>query len=66
MLLAECKAPSVELRPETVYQVAAYGKFLAPKLYLLSNGLRHICFRSAETGIEFLDHIPHYRETGNY
>ena len=60
VLLAECKAPSVELTPETVYQIAAYGKFIHPKFYLLSNGLRHICFHATETGIVFLEEIPAY------
>ena len=62
VLLAECKAPHVELTSETVYQVAAYGKFVQPGLYLLTNGLRHICFHTTETGIVFLEHIPPYAD----
>jgi len=62
VMLAECKAPHVELTAETVYQAAAYGKFLNPKLYLLTNGLRHICFHTAETGIVFLENIPPYAD----
>ena len=60
VLLAECKAPHVALTPDTVYQVAAYGKFIPPQFYLLTNGLRHICFRASDTGIEFLEEIPSY------
>lgn len=60
ILLAECKAPHVELTPETVYQIAAYGKFIHPRFYLLTNGLRHICFQAGETGISFLENIPPY------
>ena len=60
VLLAECKAPHVELTAETVYQTAAYGKVLGPKLYLLTNGLRHICFHTDEKGIVFLESIPEY------
>lgn len=60
VLLAECKAPHVELSAETVYQVAAYGKTINPQFYLLTNGLRHICFRSTGEGIQFLEEIPRY------
>ena len=62
VMLAECKAPNVELSPETVYQTAAYGKMLNPKLYLITNGLRHICFHATETGIVFLENIPVYND----
>lgn len=60
VLLAECKAPHVELTPDTVYQIAAYGKFIHPQFYLLTNGLRHICFHTTETGLVFLEEIPKY------
>lgn len=60
ILLAECKAPHVELNAETVYQTAAYGKVLKPRLYLLSNGIRHICFHVTAEGINFLEEIPSY------
>jgi hypothetical protein len=62
VILAECKAPNVELAPETVYQTAAYGKILNPKLYLITNGLRHICFHTMDTGIVFLENIPVYSD----
>lgn len=62
ILLAECKASHIELSAETVYQAAAYGKMLNPKIYLLSNGLRHICFSIGEKGPEFLEAIPSYPE----
>ncbi len=60
VLLAECKAPEVELTPETVYQIAAYAKPLSPKVLLLTNGLRHICFKVGDGGIQFLEEIPSY------
>lgn len=62
VMLAECKAPNVELTSETVYQTAAYGKILTPKLYLLTNGLRHICFYANENGLVFLEQIPTYAD----
>lgn len=62
VLLAECKAPHVELTSETAYQTAAYGKILNPKLYLLTNGLRHICFYTNQQGLVFLERIPSYAE----
>lgn len=65
VMLAECKAPHVELTSETVYQAAAYGKSINPKLYLLTNGLRHICFHTTETGITFLENIPPYADTAH-
>lgn len=63
VLLAECKAPGVELTPETVYQIAAYAKPLLPKILLLTNGVRHICFTSEEKGIRFLQEIPPFSKT---
>lgn len=61
-LLAECKAPHIELTAETVYQTAAYGKVLSPSIYLITNGLRHICFTVSESGIQFLQNIPDYEK----
>jgi hypothetical protein len=63
ILLAECKAPEVELTEETVHQIAAYAKPLQPELMLLTNGIRHICFRIFENQIQFLETIPAYQPT---
>lgn len=61
ILLAECKAPEIELTEETVHQIAAYAKPLQPELMLLTNGIRHICFRVFQNQIQFLETIPAYK-----
>jgi hypothetical protein len=61
ILLAECKAPEVKLTEETVHQIAAYAKPLEPELMLLTNGIRHICFRIFQNQIQFLETIPTYK-----
>ena len=61
IMLAECKAPEVELTEETVHQIAAYAKPLQPELMLLTNGIRHICFRIFQNQIQFLETIPAYK-----
>ena len=50
-----------ELTEETVHQIAAYAKPLQPELMLLTNGIRHICFRIFQNQIQFLETIPAYK-----
>lgn len=42
-MIAECKAPSVELSSETFYQAARYNLGLKVPFFLLTNGKVHYC-----------------------
>ncbi|MFN3874538.1 MAG: type I restriction enzyme HsdR N-terminal domain-containing protein [Flavobacteriales bacterium] len=43
--LAECKAPTVRLGPSAFEQAARYNLVLGVPWLLVTNGLRHYCFR---------------------
>lgn len=44
LLLVECKAHTVRLTEETLFQSLTYAKADAPKYIMLSNGLHHIFY----------------------
>lgn len=64
LLVAECKAPEVEISQETFDQVARYNRTAGARVLVVTNGLAHYCCRrDAETGAyRFLDHLPRYEE----
>lgn len=62
LLLAECKADTVQLTQQTVDQALRYNIPLQVPYVLLTNGLRHVCFRINGGEAEFLRGIPGYEE----
>lgn len=62
ILLAECKAPNVEITNEVVDQICRYNYALNAEYLLVTNGLNHLILRLSE-GKEwvFLDCFPELR-----
>lgn len=59
-LLAECKAPDVEIDAETLAQAAAYERTLGAPHLALTNGLRHLYFSKQEQGgtLKLVEALP--------
>ncbi len=45
-MVAECKAPDINLTQETAMQVAQYNMALRADYVLLTNGLMHYCYQT--------------------
>ncbi len=62
LLMVECKAPEVTLRPEVFDQIAVYNMVFRVQFLLVTNGMKHygcrVDFESRE--IKFLNDIPEY------
>ncbi len=67
MLIAECKAPQVNVSEDTFFQAAQYNLALKADYLLITNGLQHfiakIDYKSA--GLNFLAEIPDYKHMVN-
>jgi len=64
LMIAECKAPSVEINQNAFDQASRYNqKHKAPYL-LITNGRKHYCcqLNLVNRQYRFLDEIPEYRE----
>jgi hypothetical protein len=62
LLMAECKAPDVEIRQAAFDQVARYNTVVEARYLVVTNGLVHYCCaidRAAHT-YRFLDELPAY------
>ena len=64
LLLAECKAPEVELSQAVFEQAAMYNSTLGVPFLLITNGLQTFCCRIDQSsgGYTYLADIPHYGE----
>jgi len=62
LLMAECKAPGVEIRQAAFDQVARYNTVVRAHYLVVTNGLDHYCCRiDRETHTyDFLDALPDY------
>ncbi len=59
VLLAECKAPDVEIGSETFSQAVRYNNVVKAPLVMLTNGIRHYVYRRTVKGsYEALDSLP--------
>lgn len=62
VLIAECKAPGIQLNEEVFYQAARYNLALQVRYLLITNGLEMYClyvdYECGETA--FLTEIPEY------
>lgn len=61
-LIAECKAPEVEIGQDTFLQAARYTSGIARMYYLLTNGMEHYCLYREGSRFEFLDQLPAFEE----
>lgn len=64
VLLAEFKAPNIDIDEDVFFQIAMYNKKLQVPYLVMSNGLIHYCAKiQTDTGkLEFLDTVPLYKE----
>jgi len=62
MLIAECKAPDVEINQKTFDQIAVYNLTLNVKYLILTNGIKHYCciMDMEKKTFIFMDNIPEY------
>jgi hypothetical protein len=44
-ILIECKAPSINLSPETAFQLAVYNQQFNSNVVIISNGLKHYAWK---------------------
>ena len=60
ILIVECKATSIPLSENTLFQIAQYNFELNVDYLLLTNGLQHITCKLSKEGeqIEFLEELP--------
>lgn len=64
LLMAECKAPDIEITQAAFDQVARYNKVVQARYLVVTNGVVHYCCaldRDAHT-YRFLDDLPRYEE----
>lgn len=63
LVLAECKAPHVELTERTIEQLALYNKVHQADLLILSNGIQTLAYlASGKAGTQMLQQIPTYNQ----
>lgn len=62
VLLAECKAPDVEITQEVFDQAARYNMTTGVDIIVISNGIRNYCCRAdhESRSYRFLPEIPHF------
>lgn len=59
-LIAECKAPSVNLSQDTFLQAARYNFSLNVSYLLLTNGHEHFCLKRGTNQFEFMESLPKF------
>ena len=62
LLLIECKANSIELNSVAFEQTITYQKKINAKYILITNGIKHYCFKIENGKNIFLKKIPSYIE----
>lgn len=63
LLVAECKAPTVQLTNEVLQQACRYNIRFCARYILISNGLQHLCLRiDRKTGVAEPIAVPMYNE----
>ncbi len=62
VVMVECKAPEVTIKPEVFDQIAVYNMVFRVSYLIVTNGLKHYCCRIdfSERKIVFLGEIPSY------
>ena len=66
LVMAECKATSVELSQAVFDQIAAYNASVGAKMLVVSNGLRHYCYEVDDEGADgrftFVSDVPPFSD----
>jgi len=64
LLMAECKAPEVNITQDVFDQIARYNRVLRTKYLVVTNGVTHYCYAiDHERGeYDFLNALPRYEE----
>jgi hypothetical protein len=57
-LIAECKAPNIDIGEEAFLQAVRYNQSLKVPYMLLTNGLEHFCMKWSGQGFDFMDSLP--------
>ena len=62
LLIVECKAPSIEIKPEVFDQAVRYNMALNVNYIVLTNGLTHFCCQLdySDNSYRFLKEVPSY------
>lgn len=61
-MVVECKSTNIKLSQKVVDQVAIYNTQIAAPYQVITNGLKHYCFKMCEetSKFKFLDALPCY------
>jgi len=64
LMLAECKAPEVNITQKVFEQIAVYNLTIQAQFLLITNGLQHYCLAAAteSSPVCFLYEIPDYED----
>lgn len=62
IMIVECKAATVKLSQSTLEQAVRYYSALQPRYLMLYNGNECYCFKSENSKLTALDHLPAYAE----
>ena len=57
-ILAECKAPSVDIDNSTLAQATRYNSVLNANYVILTNGIKHYCYQLADGKYITMDRFP--------
>lgn len=60
LLLVECKSPDSKISQNVVDQAAVYNRSLKARYILVTNGIRHLCWKISDGGNQLLEEIPRY------
>ena len=59
LLLAECKASDINIEDEKIfYQATRYNAILGAQYILLTNGIKHLCYKQTSNGYVACQRLP--------
>jgi len=62
LLLVECKSSELKITQDVVDQAAVYNKSLNARYLLVTNGIKHLCWKISDDGNQLLEEIPRYND----
>ncbi|MFC2113787.1 type I restriction enzyme HsdR N-terminal domain-containing protein [Bacteroidota bacterium] len=66
LLLIECKASTIELNEQVVFQLATYNSAIGASFVGISNGLQHFFWKMKDNGtFDLLPELPDYKDINN-
>ncbi len=60
LLLVECKSSELKITQDVLDQAAVYNRSLNARYLLVTNGIKHLCWKISEDGNRLLEDIPRY------